>query len=426
VRGIGYGPSVLPSRRSRVEGGPNRLWAAIRDRRVAGKTHLDLTVSNPTSAGIPYDAQGIRAALGDEAALVYEPAPFGLEPAREAVAGLWRERGIPVEPARIALTGSTSEAYSFLFKLLCDPGESVLVPCPSYPLFEHLARYEGVEPVPYPLSYDGSWHVDLDALRRAVTDRTRAIVVVNPNNPTGSFLKRDELRALGELGLPIISDEVFGEYGFEDAAFKDDASEDDAFKDAAFKNVKDDASKDVRRRASSALLLGRDGPLVFALDGLSKLAALPQMKLAWITASGPDADIARAFESLELVLDTFLSPNAPVQHALPRLLCSGRTSRDAIRARARANKNILADLTRRSAVTPLTVEGGWSAPLRLPATRDDEEWTLGLLEDRETLVQPGFFYDFPDGPSVVLSLLTRERDFEEGVSRLVDYVDAMG
>ncbi|HEX7668578.1 MAG TPA: pyridoxal phosphate-dependent aminotransferase, partial [Polyangiaceae bacterium] len=289
---------MLPSRRSRIgiEGGPNRLSRSIAERREAGKTHLDLTVSNPTSAGIPYDRDGIRAALGSEAALLYEPSPFGLESAREAVAGLWRERGIRTEPGRVALTSSTSEAYAFLFKLLCDPGDSVLVPCPSYPLFEHLARYEGVEAVTYPLSYDGSWHLDIGALRRAVTHRTRAIVVVSPNNPTGSFLKQGELQALGELGLPIVSDEVFGEYGFQEDP----------------------------RRAPSALGLGRDespdGPLVFALDGLSKLAALPQMKLAWITASGPRAKIDRAFESLELILDTFLSPNVPVQHALPGLL----------------------------------------------------------------------------------------------------------
>jgi alanine-synthesizing transaminase len=377
-----------------VDPGPNRLAAALGERRAAGRTHLDLTVSNPTSAGIPYDHQGITAALGSPRALVYEPAPFGLPSARDAVAKLWTDRGVPTEARRVALTGSTSEAYAFLFKLLCDPGEAVLVPCPSYPLFEHLARYEGVEAVPYPLSYDGSWHVDLDALRRAVTERTRAIVVVSPNNPTGSFLKRDELAKMAELGIPIVSDEVFGEYAFEDDP----------------------------KRALSALTA--DGALVFALDGLSKLAALPQMKLAWITASGPDAEVDKALEGLELILDTFLSPGAPVQHALPSLLRSGSASRKAIRARARENKSTLSYLATGSAVTPLTVEGGWCATLRLPATLAEEDWALGLLEACDVLVQPGFFYDFLDEPYAVLSLLTPERLFAEGVRRLVEYVEA--
>lgn len=370
------------------------MAAALAERCSLGRTHLDLTVSNPTRAGIPYDAHGITQALASPAALLYEPAPFGLASARDVVAALWSERGAPTDSARIALTASTSEAYSLLFKLLCDPGDAVLVPRPSYPLFEHLARYEGVRTAPYPIVYDGEWHVDLDALKQAVTPRTRALVVVSPNNPTGSFLKEDELRKMAELGLPIISDEVFGEYAF---------AED-------------------RRRPRSAL--GTEGALVFALDGLSKLAALPQMKLAWIAVSGPDAEVVTALQSLELILDTFLSPGAPVQHALPSLLRSGSASRDAIRRRARENHKTLLCLTLGSAATPLHLEGGWSATLRLPAVEAEEEWALGILRTCDTLVQPGFFYDFLDEPYVVLSLLTREDDFAEGVRRLVDYVDA--
>jgi alanine-synthesizing transaminase len=385
---------VLPSRRSRVDPRPNRLATALAERRALGRTHLDLTVSNPTTAGIPYDADAITRAISSPGALAYEPAPFGLPSARDAVAGLWRERGVPTDARRVALTASTSEAYGFLFKLLCDPGDAVLVPRPSYPLFEHLLRYEGLEMVSYPLSYDGEWHVDLTALRRAVTPRTRALVVVSPNNPTGSFLKEDELGRAAELGLPIVSDEVFGEYAL---------------------------AEDPRRVRSA---LGTDGPLVFALDGLSKLAALPQMKLAWITASGPDAEVETAFQSLELILDTFLSPGAPVQHALPSLLRLGKASRDAIRRRARANHKTLLRLTMGSAATPLHLEGGWYATLRLPALEAEEDFALGILRTCDTLVQPGFFYDFLDEPYVVLSLLTKEDDFAEGVRRLVDYVDA--
>lgn len=383
---------MLLSRRSRVDTRPNRLAVALSERLARGRTHLDLTVSNPTVAGIPYDTEALATAFSSPGALAYEPSAFGLKGAREAIARLWCARGVPTEARSVALTASTSEAYSFLFKLLCDPGDAVLVPRPSYPLFEHLARYEGVTAVPYPLAYDGGWHVDQDALARSVTRETRAIVVVSPNNPTGSFLKRDELAKLAEIGLPIVSDEVFGEY-----ALVEDGT-----------------------RARSALLA--EGALVFALDGLSKLAALPQMKLAWMTLSGPTTEVDGALQALELILDTFLSPGATVQHALPGLLRAGSVSRDAIRARARENIQTLERLATGSAVTPLRVEGGWYATLRLPALLPEEDWTLGLLESRDVLVQPGFFYDFLDEPYVVASLLTPEPDFAEGIRRLVDHV----
>jgi hypothetical protein len=336
----------------------------------------------------------IASALADPGSRVYEPDPLGLAAARETISRLWKNREIDVDPSRVVLASSTSEAYGFLFKLLCDPGDDVLVPRPSYPLFEHLARYEGVGLVPYALEYDGAWHVDLANLSRRRTPRTRAIITVNPNNPTGSFLKRSELAAIARLGLPILSDEVFGAYGIGD---------------------------DSERVASA---LRATDALVFALDGLSKLAALPQMKLAWVTVGGPDAEVSAAMSAFELIADSYLSPSAPVQHALPALLASGERSRRALRARIESNLASLRRRLARSAATVLDVEGGWYAVVRLPDVKSEEAWVLGLLDDCDVLVQPGFFYDCATEPFAVLSLITPETEFASGVERLATYVDA--
>jgi alanine-synthesizing transaminase len=382
---------VRLSARSRLSRSPNQLFAALERRAAAGRAHLDLTVSNPTRAGLPLPLDA-RAALANEAALVYEPEPFGLLPARRTVAELFAARGVPIDASRVVLTASTSEAYSFLFKLLCDPGDGVLVPRPSYPLLEHLCRYEGVECEPYLLRYDGAWHVDIASIVAARTERTRAIVVVTPNNPTGSYLKRDELARLAELGLPIISDEVFAAYP-----------------------VTDDP-----RRATSAL--EATSAAVFALDGLSKFAALPQMKLAWIAVGGPEASVVEALAGLELICDSFLSPSAAVQHALPALLAGSGEPRAAIQRRLARNYRVLSHRLSGTALTPLAYEGGWYGVVRLPAVRTEIAWTLGLLEECDVLVQPGFFYDFESEPFVVVSLLTDEAPLAEGVRRIVEYV----
>jgi aspartate/methionine/tyrosine aminotransferase len=353
-----------------------------------------LTESNPTNTGVPYAAERIRAALGDPAVLSYEPSPFGMPSAREAVARSWAARGVAVDPGRVVLTTSTSEAYSFLFKILCDPGDQVLVPAPSYPLFEHLARYECVDVASYRLAYDGAWHVDLASLREKVSARSRAIVLVSPNNPTGSFVKRFELERVAELGLPIISDEVFAAYPFEEDP----------------------------QRVRSALEI--DGVPVFALDGLSKYALLPQMKLSWIALGGPDRAVRDALGALELLADTFLSPGAPAQHALPVLLDAAGASRAHVLERARRSLKGLRELVAGTALTVLDVEGGWYVVLRLPNTKSEEQWVLGLLEERDVLVQPGWFYDFESEPFVVLSLVTPEAVFREGARRLVDYVSS--
>jgi hypothetical protein len=356
---------------------------------------LDLTESNPTRAGIPYETGAILGALAPPSSLVYEPTPFGLPSAREAVAREVGSRGPWGDPSRVLLTASTSEAYAFLFKLLCDPDDEVLVPTPSYPLFEHLARLECVRLVPYRLAYDGAWHVDLASVRSGMSRRTRAIVTVHPNNPTGSYLKRYELAALAGLGLPIVSDEVFASY-----ALREDAT-----------------------RATSALEAGEAASLVFALGGLSKLAGLPQMKLAWIAVGGRPASIDPALARLELIADAFLSVGTPVQHALPTFLATRILTENAIRERARSNLAGIASAVRGSAVSLLDVEGGWYATLRLPATQSEEAWALTLLQKDGVYVHPGHFFDYGSEAYAVLSLLTPPAILLDGVRRIVDRVE---
>jgi aspartate/methionine/tyrosine aminotransferase len=370
---------------------PNRLSELLEAKRRSGAAILDLTESNPTQAGFTYPAEEILQALANPRSLRYEPLPAGLAEAREAVACYYTERGQRVEPDRILLTASTSEAYSYLFKLLCDPGDEVLVPRPSYPLFGFLAEMESVRLAHYPLAYHGCWEMDLDALASAVTERTRAVVIVNPNNPTGSFLKKDELRRLTELcaerKLAIISDEVFSDYAF---------------------------GADAERIASLASV---EAVPTFCLSGLSKIAGLPQMKLGWIVLAGPWQSAAR--ERLELIADTYLSVGTPVQHALPRLLALGAGVREQIAARVRANLDFLRSAVHGTACRVLDVEGGWYAILEVPRTRSEEEWCAELLDRDGVLVQPGFFYDFESEAFLVVSLLPPEEVFREGVGRLL-------
>lgn len=356
----------------------NRLSDLIDRKRRDGREILDLTESNPTRAGFDYPRE-MLASLSDERALHYHPSPRGLESAREAVSRYYGG----IERSRILLTSSTSEAYSYLFKLLANPGDEVLVPRPSYPLFDFLAKLESVSVRQYPLRYDGGWHVDFQALE--VSGRTRAIVIVNPNNPTGSFLKRGELERLEALGVPLIADEVFSDYGF---------------------------SPDPSRVST---LVGERSVLTFSMSGLSKIAGLPQMKLGWIVASGPSHD--QALDRLELIADTYLSVSTPVQLALPTLLQSGITGQ--IRERTAANLAFLRSAVKSSPVQLLNVEGGWYATLQVPRIRSEEEWSLHLLGAFDTLVQPGFFFDFESEAFLVISLLTDPAIFNEGVHRIL-------
>ncbi|HEY6478183.1 MAG TPA: pyridoxal phosphate-dependent aminotransferase, partial [Polyangia bacterium] len=397
---------------------------------VARGPLLDLTESNPTHAGLPYPAEAIAAALANgpsgryepaplgmpsaRAAVarapfaLYEPAPLGLPAARVAVAADYARAGGAVDPERVVLTASSSESYGFLFKLCCDPGDAVLVPEPSYPLFEYLARLEGVVPIGYRLAFDGVWHVDFssldDALAAARNDgrRPRTVVVVNPNNPTGSFLKRAELARLAAFcareDLALVADEVFAPYP---------------------------CAPDPDRVSTIAVdPTVADGPPVFSLGGLSKACGLPQLKLGWIVAGGRDA--ARAITALELVADTYLSVATPVQAALAELLPLGAEVRAAIAARIAGNRaQLAAALPPTSGITGLPAEGGWSAILRLPASRSDESWAASLVAQTGVLTQPGYFYDLSGGTFLVLSLLPPPALFGEAIARLVAHVDAV-
>jgi aspartate/methionine/tyrosine aminotransferase len=379
------------STRSAFDLAPNALARALEV--TADRPLLDLTESNPTRAGIPYDVEALLRSLGRAENLLYEPRPFGLPKAREAVARELSSAGPSVDAARVVLTASTSEAYSFLFKLLCDPGDEVLIPAPSYPLFAHLAQLESVVAVPFRLVYDGAWHLDARSLMKAVTARTRAVVVVSPNNPTGSFLKKAELAAIVATGLPIVSDEVFGGY-----------------------SLRDDRSR------MSTVLEASSAPLLFALGGLSKLAALPQMKLGWIAVDGAKDLVDRAMARLEVIADAFLSVSTPVQNAAAELLASRGTTERAIKARTRANLDWLSEAVEGTALTLLDVEGGWYATLRLPRTHSEEAWALSLLTQDDVHVHPGHYFDFEEEAYVVISLLTPEPTFREGIQRIVERV----
>lgn len=371
---------------------PNRLTLAERAIRAGGARPIDLTETNPTRVGLSYPDQ-LVGALAAREALGYEPQPFGLPGARELVAAEIAAGGPAVDPSRVVLTASTSEAYAYLFKLLCDPGDEVLVPVPSYPLFEHLTRLELVAVRPYPLDVHGTWSIDAHAVEAAVTPRTRAVLVVSPNNPTGSVITRGDLQALARLcasrGLALVGDEVFSDYP-------------------------------VDPRPDRARVLDQDEALTFSLGGLSKSAGLPQMKLGWMAAGGPAPLVEAALARLEIICDTFLSVSTPVQRAAGALIEAGRGVRAQILERVTTNLRVLQALAAaHPACSVLRVEGGWSAVVRVPATRTEESLVLDLLERDHVLAHPGYFFDFPHEAFVVVSLLPRLADFKDGATRLL-------
>ena len=370
---------------------PNPLAVLLEKKRASGAAILDLTESNPTAAGFNYRADRILSALADAKSLRYEPRPEGIPAARAAVAEYYGGR---VDPGRIVMTASTSEAYGFLFKLLADPGDEVLVPRPSYPLFDFLAALDSVRVVEYPLVHHGKWEIDFDALAQRITPRSRAVVVVNPNNPTGSYLKRSERAGLMALcrkyDLAILSDEVFSDYAL---------------------------TEDSQRVAS---LVDVEEVLAFSLSGLSKLVGLPQMKLGWIVAGGPEPDRRDALQRLELIADTYLSVGTPVQWAAGPLLALREDMQGQILERAGANLAFLrAQIGIHSPWRLLDPEGGWYAVIQAPRIRSEEDWVLTLLGEDNVLVQPGFFFDFESEAYLVVSLLTTPEVFREGIGRLL-------
>ncbi len=378
----------MRSRRMQFDSAANLLSAAVAKARAAELPLIDLTHSNPTTAGLPR-VSGLITPLGEARGCAYEPAPFGVTSARAAVAAHLETRGLVVDADRIVLTASTSEAYAWLFTLLCDPGDSVAVPAPSYPLLDHIARLVGVETRPYRLEWEGRWRVDPDSLATAVGPGCRAIVTVNPNNPTGQMISAADLAVLAAPGLPLIGDEVFA-----------------------------DCPLETHTDAVASVLACLEVP-VFALGGLSKSAGLPQLKLAWIAAGGPEAVVNDLLEGLEWIADTFLSVATPVQLALPHLIAASASTRLSIRARCCDNLAFLRERTADSAISVPRVEGGWSACLRLPRLQSDEAWALELVERDGVIVHPGWFYDFAGEGWLVVSLIAEPSGFREGVERLV-------
>ena len=382
---------------------PNRFAEAVEQHRRSARTLFDLTSSNPTTCGFIYPEERIFAALSDRRSLRYEPESCGWRRAREAIANYYSGRSGffagagALDPDHIVITSSTSEAYTYVFRLLCDVEDEILAPTPSYPLFEYIAGLADVRQAHYPLVYDGGWHIDFPAFSAALTDRSRAVLVVHPNNPTGSFVKKDEAERLAQLcarrDLATVADEVFLDY-----------------------------SDGSGRPASFAF----ESPvLTFTLSGLSKISLLPQMKLAWVVVSGPDALVREASQRLEVISDTYLSPSTPGQLALAEWLAIRGSLQAQMRQRVHSNLAFLDAMLRKDgSVNRLKREGGWYAVLRVPVTGTDEDLAIQLLHVGSVLVHPGHFFDFPKEGFLVISLIANEDEFREGARRLHEFFES--
>jgi alanine-synthesizing transaminase len=379
----------------------NRYTEALEAHRRAGREVFDLTASNPTTIGLHYSEDELLSALANRKALTYQPQAQGLLSARQAVSGYYAAHGSSVTPDRLILTTSTSEAYSFLFRLLCDPGDTVLVPTPSYPLFDFLADLQDVKLEPYELVYDHGWQIDFHSVQEAIErarrapSRCRALLAVHPNNPTGSFVKLAEAEELNRVcaaqEMAIVADEVFLDYSL----------------------------ANVPRLTFSS----NDTVLTFTLSGLSKVSGLPQMKVAWIAANGPHTLLSEAMTRLEVIADTYLSMNAPLQSAVPVMLEQRYRIQSQLVQRIATNLALLdAQLDWHKLCRRLEVEGGWYVILRVPAAGSDEELAIALLRESGVLVQPGHFYDFQSDGYLVISLITPIEEFAEGIRRLLAFV----
>ncbi|HYM24538.1 MAG TPA: pyridoxal phosphate-dependent aminotransferase [Vicinamibacterales bacterium] len=373
---------------------PNRLAGAIAAMRAAGRPFIDLTESNPTRASFDYPAD-VLLPLGDAAARSYAPSPLGAPTARAAVSGEYARQGLTVPADRIVLTSSTSEAYSWLFKLLADAGDEVLVPRPSYPLFEHLTQLDLVSARPYDLEYHGVWSIDFATVEGALTPRTRAVLIVSPNNPTGSFVSAEDLDRLAGLcaprGIAIVADEVFADYELEAGA-----------------------------ASAAGRVLARNDVLSFGLGGLSKTVGLPQMKLAWMGVGGPAPLVSAALERLEIIGDAYLSVSTPVQVAAPLLLQRGAHVRRQIAERVAGNYRIVrAAAEAVPSIGVMRSEGGWYSVLQVPSFDSEEDLVLSLLDQDGVLTHPGYFFDFPRESFLIVSLLPPRPEFSAGIERVL-------
>jgi len=388
------------SQRTNWKLSPNKYTQALEEMRSTGTPIIDLTVSNPTLCGFQYDAETVLAAFQNPRALTYEPEAKGLLAAREEVARYYKEdHRSTIDPESLLLTTSTSEAYSYVFRLLCNPHDEILVPKPSYPLFDFLGDLQDVSLIPYSLEYAHGWFVDFHSMIRALTPRTRAVLLVHPNNPTGSYVHAEEVQRLNELSrernLALIVDEVFLDFGFAD-------------------------------HARNSFVANQDS-LTFTLSGLSKIAALPQMKVAWVATTGPEALKKPAMDRLEIIADTYLSLNSPTQWAFPALFEQRRSLQPQIRERLLQNWAYLKSvLSRETCCELLDAEGGWYAVLRAGGDRSDEDLAIEILRKTHTLVHPGHFYDFSSDGYMVLSLITPATDFQRGISCLLKFMREPG
>jgi alanine-synthesizing transaminase len=385
------------SQRTNWKLSPNRFTQALKAARSSREPIVDLTVSNPTLCGFAYDKNAILQAFHNPAALSYDPQSKGLRSAREEVTRYYRDdHHTAVDPESLVLTSGTSEAYAYVFRLLCNPHDEILVPKPSYPLFDFLADLQDVALVPYALEYAHGWFVDFPSVMRALTPRTRAILLVHPNNPTGSFLREEELRQFNHLcqerSLALIVDEVFLDFAFDG----------------------------LPRRTLAA----NPDSLTFTLSGLSKIAALPQMKIAWVVTSGSQALVRPALDRLEVIADTFLSLSAATQLAFPALLAQRHSLRPQLLERIRNNRSFLQSaVARRNSAQLLDADGGWCAAVKINGERSDEDLAIGLLQKHRVIVHPGHFYDFPSEGHLVLSLIPPASAFEQGVERLFGWLE---
>jgi alanine-synthesizing transaminase len=389
---------------------PNRLSEALAQHLAAGKRIYDLSASNPTEVGFAYDGETILNALCNATALTYVPDPKGLLRARQGVAEYYAARGDAVSEEEIILTTSTSEAYSFVFRALCTPGDELLVPAPSYPLFGFLADIHDVRLKHYPLLYDHGWQIDFTALQQAIGPRTRGVIVVNPNNPTGHYVKPHELKQLNDIctvhEMALIADEVFLDFAHGDIGARIDP-------------LKAPRPRDGNGKKPASLSTNA-GALTFTMSGLSKISGLPQMKAAWLVASGPAALKKQALDRIEVIADTYLSMNAPVQLALPTLLEQRHGFQKQVLTRVRRNVGELdRQLMMRKTCTRLDIEGGWYAVVRVPVTRPDDDLAVDLLTKKGIYVHPGHFYDFSTDGYLIISLIMPEREFAEGCRQML-------
>jgi aspartate/methionine/tyrosine aminotransferase len=372
----------------------NRLSLALAELRQNGSPILDLTRSNPTECGFSYDIANIQSGLTQSEILRYVPDPRGMLSAREAVCSYYQERGISLDAGDLLMTSGTSEGYSFVFRLLCNPGDEVLIPSPGYPLFDFLADLCDVKLVRYPLPYDRGWQIDFSALTAAVSERTRALIVIHPNNPTGHYASAAEqislIRFCGERGIALIADEVFLDFAF--------------------------------NKSAAPSFAGCDDALTFTLSGLSKISGMPQMKLAWIAVNGPAEQKRDALARLEIIADAYLSVGTPVQLAAPALLGMRADFHAQVMARIQDNlRELDGQLARQSGCNRLRSEGGWSAVLRVPAVQPDEELAVSLLMQKQVYAHPGHFYDFAQPGYMVVSLIVPEKEFAEGIRRTLQH-----